>query len=176
MKKTFIFILSSFLILPALSQSNVKQQLEKFLSSGCVKDGVIVSMQSTNPSLQFAIKQESSRTPGKFRYVFVDKRIGAFNENGKFEFSTSKMSCPQLSQNSSQSSSGTSNNSSSNSANNWHKCEWCGIKFTHSGFNIFYGNSETKIQSGGGYAHLSGNFCDKHFCSVKCANEKLRGF
>lgn len=176
MKKIFIFILTSFLILPVLSQSAVKQQLINFIESGCVKFGEIVSMQSTNPSLQWAIKQESTRTPGKFRYLFADYRVGSLNENGKFEFNTSKFSCAPLSQNSSQSSSGTSDNSSSNSANNWHKCEWCGIKFTHSGFNIFYGNSETKIQSGGGYAHLSGNYCDKHFCSVKCANEKLRGF
>lgn len=77
---------------------DLRQQLEKFLSDGCVKDGVIVSMQSTNPSLQLAIKQESSRTPGKFRYVFSDKRIGSFNENGKFEFSPSKMFCKALQQ------------------------------------------------------------------------------
>jgi hypothetical protein len=73
--------------------SNLREILEKYLSDGCVKNGVIVSMQSTNPSLQLAIKQESTRTPGKFRYTFSDKRIGSFNENGKFEFSPSKMSC-----------------------------------------------------------------------------------
>ena len=143
MKKIFTFILTAFLILPVISQSTVKQQLEKILSAGCVKDGVIVSMESTNPSLQLAIKQESSRTPGKFRYVFVDKRIGAFNENGKFEFSASKMSCPQLSENSSQSSSssneaavalllgmlelsgGSSNNSSTYSNENEHNSYQC---------------------------------------------------
>jgi hypothetical protein len=75
------------------TSSNSRQTLEKFLSDGCVKIGTIVSMQSTNPSLQFAIKQESSRTPGKFRYLFADNRVGAFNENGKFEFNPSKFSC-----------------------------------------------------------------------------------
>jgi hypothetical protein len=72
---------------------NVRQQLEKFLSDGCVKVGKIVSMQSKNPLLQFAIKQESTKTPGKFRYLFADNRIGSFNENGKFEFNPSKFSC-----------------------------------------------------------------------------------
>jgi hypothetical protein len=75
------------------TSSNSRQILEKFLSDGCVKIGTIVSMQSTNPSLQFAIKQESSRTPGKFRYLFADYRVGSFNENGKFEFNPSKFSC-----------------------------------------------------------------------------------
>jgi hypothetical protein len=78
--------------------SNLREKLEKFLSDGCVKNGVIVSMQSTNPLLQLAIKQESTRTPGKFRYVFSDNRIGSFNENGKFEFSPSKMSCRAVQQ------------------------------------------------------------------------------
>jgi hypothetical protein len=166
MKKIFTFILTAFLILPVISQSTVKQQLEKILSAGCVKDGVIVSMQSTNPSLQLAIKQESSRTPGKFRYVFVDKRIGAFNENGKFEFSASKMSCPQLSENSSQSSSGTPNNSSSKT----HKCNWCGRDIQGNGFSISGG----EIRIGKYYdpfmAKMMGatdNVGD--YCSRKCA-------
>jgi hypothetical protein len=77
---------------------NVRQQLEKFLSDGCVKNGKIVSIQSKNPLLQLAIKQESTKTPGKFRYVFADNRIGSFNENGKFEFSPSKMSCQAVQQ------------------------------------------------------------------------------
>jgi hypothetical protein len=75
------------------TSSNSRQILEKILSDGCVKIGTIVSMQSTNPSLQFAIKQESSRTPCKFRYLFADYRVGSFNENGKFEFNPSKFSC-----------------------------------------------------------------------------------
>jgi len=73
--------------------SNSRQILEKFLSDGCVNVGTIVSMQSTNPLLQFAIKQESSKTPGKFRYLFADYRVGSFNENGKFEFNPAKFSC-----------------------------------------------------------------------------------
>ena len=63
------------------------------LSDGCVKNGKIVELQSKNPILQFAIKQESTKTPGKFRYFFADNRMGAFDGNGKFEFSPSKWSC-----------------------------------------------------------------------------------
>jgi hypothetical protein len=86
---------------PVISEqttSSSRQTLEKFLSDGCVKVGTIVSMQSQNPLLQFAIKQESTKTPGKFRYLFADNRIGSFNDTGKFEFSPSKFSCQGIQQ------------------------------------------------------------------------------
>jgi tetratricopeptide (TPR) repeat protein len=65
---------------------------------------------------------------------------------------------------------------SSDAATDWHKCEWCGRKFTDSGYWILFGSNETTINRGGGYAHSSGNFCTEHYCSVKCANEKIRGY
>ena len=68
----------------ANSQS-VDAQLQAFLTNGSVKNGKVVQMNSTNPQLQYAIKQESTKTPGKFRYLFIDKRIGTF-ENGTFTF------------------------------------------------------------------------------------------
>jgi hypothetical protein len=85
-------------IISEQTTSSSRQTLEKFLSDGCVKVGTIVSMQSQNPLLQFAIKQESTKTPGKFRYLFADNRIGSFNDTGKFEFSPSKFSCQGIQQ------------------------------------------------------------------------------
>ena len=71
---------------------------------------------------------------------------------------------------------GSGSNSTSNTTSDWHKCEWCGRKFTDSGYWILFGSNETTINRGGGYAHSSGNFCAEHYCSVKCANEKIRGY
>jgi hypothetical protein len=77
---------------------DLKTKLNKILSDGCVKGGKIVPIQSTNPALAFAIKQESTKTPGKFRYFFADNRIGIFDDNGKFQFSPSKWSCEKVQQ------------------------------------------------------------------------------
>jgi hypothetical protein len=81
---------------PLISEQVVgdtKSKLSKMLDDGCVKNGKIVEMESKNPVLQFAIRQESTKTPGKFRYFFADNRVGSFDGNGKFEFSASKWSC-----------------------------------------------------------------------------------
>ena len=78
--------------------TDLKSQLNKILTDGCVKNGKIVTMQSKNPALQFAIKQESTKTPGKFRYFFADGRAGIFNANGKFEFLPGKLDCTEVQQ------------------------------------------------------------------------------
>jgi hypothetical protein len=78
--------------------SDLKTKLNKILSDGCVKNGKIVQLQSKNPALQYAIKQESTKTPGKFRYFFADNRVGIFDGSGKFQFSPSKWSCEGVQQ------------------------------------------------------------------------------
>ena len=78
--------------------SDLKTKLNKILSDGCVKNGKIVQIQSKNPALQYAIKQESTKTPGKFRYFFADNRVGIFDGSGKFQFSPSKWSCAGVQQ------------------------------------------------------------------------------
>jgi hypothetical protein len=78
--------------------TDLKSQLNKLLTDGCVKNGKIVSMQTKNPALQFAIKQESTKTPGKFRYFFADGRAGIFNTDGKFEFLPGKLDCSEVQQ------------------------------------------------------------------------------
>jgi len=78
--------------------TDLKTKLNKILSDGCVKNGKIVQIQSKNPGLQYAIKQESTKTPGKFRYFFADNRVGIFDANGKFQFSPSKWSCEGVQQ------------------------------------------------------------------------------
>jgi hypothetical protein len=55
-------------------------------------------MQTKNPALQFAIKQESTKTPGKFRYFFADGRAGIFDDNGKFQFLPGKLDCTEVQQ------------------------------------------------------------------------------
>ena len=78
--------------------TDLKSQLNKLLTDGCVKNGKIVSMQTKNPALQFAIKQESTKTPGKFRYFFADGRAGIFDTNGKFQFLPGKLDCSEIRQ------------------------------------------------------------------------------
>lgn len=70
----------------------LEQELQELLDSGCIPFGTIVKMNSSNPRMQYAIKQESKKTPGKFRYAFIDKRVG-ISENGKFTFLTDKWEC-----------------------------------------------------------------------------------
>lgn len=78
--------------------TDLKSQLNKLLTDGCVKNGKIVSLQTKNPALQFAIKQESTKTPGKFRYFFADGRAGIFDANGKFQFLPGKLDCSEVQQ------------------------------------------------------------------------------
>jgi hypothetical protein len=78
--------------------ADLKSKLNKILTDGCVKNGKIVTMQTKNPALQFAIKQESTKTPGKFRYFFADGRAGIFDDNGKFQFLPGKLDCTEVQQ------------------------------------------------------------------------------
>jgi len=78
--------------------SDLKSTLNKIISDGCVKNGKIVTMQTKNPALQFAIKQESTKTPGKFRYFFADGRAGIFDGSGKFQFLPGKLDCSEVQQ------------------------------------------------------------------------------
>jgi hypothetical protein len=77
---------------------DLKSKLNKILSGGCVKNGKIVSMQTKNPALQFAIKQESTKTPVKFRYFFADGRAGIFDSSNKFQFLPGKLDCTEVEQ------------------------------------------------------------------------------
>lgn len=77
---------------------DLKSRLNKILADGCVKNGKIVSMQTKNPELQFAIKQESTKTPGKFRYFFADGRAGIFDSSNKFQFLPGKLDCSGVQQ------------------------------------------------------------------------------
>lgn len=67
-----------------VDQPSIEAQLQALVDDGRAV-GTVVPMNSTNPQLKFAIKQESRKTPGKFRYFFIDKRVGML-ENGKFTF------------------------------------------------------------------------------------------
>jgi hypothetical protein len=78
--------------------TDLKGQLNKILTDGCVKNGKIVTMQTKNPALQFAIKQESTKTPGKFRYFFADGRVGVFDSSNKFQFLPGKLDCSEIQQ------------------------------------------------------------------------------
>jgi len=71
-------------VLEQIGQPGIDAQLQAFVDDGRVV-GTVVPMNSTNPQLKFAIKQESTKTPGKFRYFFIDRRVGVI-ENGAFTF------------------------------------------------------------------------------------------
>ena len=84
--KSSLIISMLFFINTTYAQSNsVKDQLQVFIDNGKIQNGVVIGMKSANPQLQYAIKQESSTTAGKFRYFFIDGRVGRF-ENGNFVF------------------------------------------------------------------------------------------
>ncbi len=71
------------------------QQLQAFIDKGCFPNGnaKVVPMKATNPTeKRFAIKVESTKTPGKFRYFFIDNTVGQ-KENETFTMLTSKWSC-----------------------------------------------------------------------------------
>lgn len=72
---------------------SIKDQLQSFIDSGCIKNGYVVSMGSTNPNKQFAVKQESTLTPGKFRYFFVDNTYGSVGPDGKFKMGSGTWEC-----------------------------------------------------------------------------------
>jgi hypothetical protein len=77
----------------ANAPKSLSDQLEEFITNGCAPNGKVVKLKSTNPQKEYAIKQESAKTPGKFRYLFIDKTIGMIGESGKFEMSPNKWSC-----------------------------------------------------------------------------------
>jgi len=80
-------------ILKEDDKQNTKEQLQSFIDSGCIKNGFVVSMSSTNPNKQFAVKQESTKTPGKYRYFFIDNTYGTVDSYGKFKLGSEKWEC-----------------------------------------------------------------------------------
>jgi hypothetical protein len=72
---------------------SLKDQLQVFMTNGCVKNGKVVQMKSTNPQKQFAIRQENKKIPGKVRYLFIDNTVGISDETGKFKFLPNKWAC-----------------------------------------------------------------------------------
>lgn len=65
-----------------VEQSNdIQSQLQAFVDDGRVK-GKVVKLTFKDPLYQFAIKQESTKTPGKFRYLFINKSIGVSGDGG----------------------------------------------------------------------------------------------
>lgn len=71
----------------------IREQLQDLVDNGCVTGGTVVAMTATNPNKQFAIKKESSKTPGKFGYFFIDYTYGSVGEDGKFQMAKEKWSC-----------------------------------------------------------------------------------
>ena len=73
---------------------SVKDQLQKFIDDGCFPSGGprVVPMKSTNPQKSFAIKIESTKTPGKFRFFFIDNTVGEM-EGTTFNFLPTQWEC-----------------------------------------------------------------------------------
>lgn len=80
--------------------ATLKSRLETMMKSGCVGGKNLFIQEFDNyskPEYQFAIAQESTRNPGKYRYFFTD-RVGQFDAAGKWEW-IGKWSCDQYSKN-----------------------------------------------------------------------------
>ena len=75
------------------AEKSIKDKLEEFITNGCAKNGKVVKMKSSNPQKEYAIKQESTKTPGKFRYLFIDNTVGMSDETGKFQVLPNKWAC-----------------------------------------------------------------------------------
>jgi hypothetical protein len=80
----------------------IEQQLQEFITNGCFPNGnpKVVKMSSTNPQKTYAIKIESTKTPGKFGYFFIDKTVGEM-EGGTFKLLKDPWFCdktPQINQ------------------------------------------------------------------------------
>jgi len=70
-------------------QSSVKDRLLQLRDSGCISGNNLFIQEFEGYSkadYQYAIAQESSKTPGKFRYIFIDNKVGMFNPAGKWEW------------------------------------------------------------------------------------------
>ena len=81
---------------------DIEQQLQELITNGCFPNGnpKVVPMNSTNPQKTHAVRIESTKTPGKFRYFFIDKTVGEM-EGGTFKFLKDPWSCnktPQVNQ------------------------------------------------------------------------------
>ena len=77
--------------------ADVQTELKRIIDIGCIQ-GVtyddIKRMKTTNPQYQFAIKKESKKNPGKFRYFYADYTASEF-ENGKPKKLPGKWSCDE---------------------------------------------------------------------------------
>lgn len=76
--------------------SDVKTQLQQLVDGGCIENGKVVELNSTNPNRRFAIKKESVKNPGKFNYFFIDFTYGSYDENNKFSFGDGKWDCSHI--------------------------------------------------------------------------------
>lgn len=74
-------------------KQTIKEQLQSLIDGGCIKNGFVVSIGSTNPNKQFAAKQESTLRPGKFRYFFIDNTYGTVGPDGKFKIGSGTWEC-----------------------------------------------------------------------------------
>jgi len=78
------------------TEPSLKDKLQQFINDGCFPNGnpKVVSMKTSNPQKSFAIKIESTKTPGKFRFFFIDNSVGEM-ENNSFRFLDTPWECDQ---------------------------------------------------------------------------------
>lgn len=80
-----------------VDETPIKDQLQKFIDDGCFPVGAkVVKMKATNPKKEYAVKVESTKNPGKFRYYFIDNTAGQM-ENNTFKFLPGQWACSQKS-------------------------------------------------------------------------------
>jgi hypothetical protein len=68
------------------SEKSLYDKLQSFIESNYIhQPAKVVKMKSSKPDLSYAIKKESTKTPGTFKYFFIDGRVGGMVD-GKFVF------------------------------------------------------------------------------------------
>jgi len=69
---------------------DVQSRLQSMIDFNLIsKPAEVVGIPTSNPQLKYAIKKESKKTPGTFKYYFIDGRIGGYI-NGNFVFDKEK--------------------------------------------------------------------------------------
>jgi hypothetical protein len=83
-------------LLKEQTEPSLKDKLQQFINDGCFPNGnpKVVPMKTSNPQKSFAIKIESTKTPGKFRFFFIDNSVGEM-ENNSFRFLDTPWECDQ---------------------------------------------------------------------------------
>ena len=56
-------------------QYDVRAELQKLIDTGCIRNGEIIKMESTDVLRSYAIKKKSTKEKDTYYYFFIDKSV-----------------------------------------------------------------------------------------------------